>query len=411
MKHPIHVTSEIGDLKTVLLHRPGKEVENLTPEYLQRLLFDDIPYLPTIQKEHDYFANALRNRGVEVLYLEKLLAEALSSEEIRHQFVDQILAESKSNVNGSGKMLREYLLSFPTEEMIDKIMAGVLKTEIEEGKKTHLYELMADHYPFYLDPMPNLYFTRDPAAAIGDGLSINRMREGARRRESMFMDYIIKYHPRFSKHDIPVWLGRDYGFSIEGGDELILSKDTIAIGVSARTSARAIEKLAVNLFKRQTEIKKVMAVEIPKSRAFMHLDTVFTMVDYDKFTIHPAIQGPDGNMRIYILEKDLNDPEKVQITERNNITETLKEVLGLSEINLIPCGGGDIIISAREQWNDGSNTLAISPGVVVTYDRNYVSNEILRSNGIEVIEVLSSELSRGRGGPRCMSMPLYREDI
>lgn len=410
MRHPIHVTSEIGELKTVLLHRPGKEVENLTPEFLHKLLFDDIPYLPTIQKEHDYFANALKNRGVEVLYLENLLTEVLSSEEIRLQFIDQFLAESKSNVNGARETLKEYLLSFPTDQMVDKMIAGVMKTEIEEGKKTHLYEFMADHYPFYLDPMPNLYFTRDPAAAIGNGLSINRMREGARRRESMFMEYIIKYHPRFAKHDVPVWLNRDYEFAIEGGDELILSKSTVAIGVSARTSARAIEKLALNLFKRQSDITKIVAVEIPKSRAFMHLDTVFTMVDYDKFTIHPAIQGPDGNMRIYILEKG-KDPEHVKITERSNLTECLKEVLGLEEIQLIPCGGGDVIASAREQWNDGSNTLAISPGVVVTYDRNYVSNELLRASGIEVIEVPSSELSRGRGGPRCMSMPIMREDI
>ncbi|WP_374722941.1 arginine deiminase [Peribacillus tepidiphilus] len=410
MKHPLHVTSEIGELKTVLLHRPGGEVENLTPEYLHRLLFDDIPYLPAIQKEHDYFANALRNRGIEVLYLDKLMTEALHSEEIRVQFIEQLLIESKSNINGAYQNLKEYLLSFPTDQMVRKVMAGILKSEIEEEKKVHLYEFMADHYPFYLDPMPNLYFTRDPAAVVGNGITINRMREGARRRESLFMEYIIKFHPRFSKHSIPIWYNRDERFPLEGGDQLILSKEVIAIGVSARTSAQAIEKLALQLFDQQSNIQKVVAVEIPKSRAFMHLDTVFTMVDYDKFTIHPAIEGPDGNMRIYILEKG-KEPNRLVIHERTNLTETLKEVLHLDEIVLIPCGGGDIIASAREQWNDGSNTLAIAPGVVVTYDRNYVSNEMLRKNGVEVIEVLSSELSRGRGGPRCMSMPILREDI
>ncbi|WP_243525595.1 arginine deiminase [Bacillus pseudomycoides] len=410
MKHPIHVTSEIGELQTVLLKRPGKEVENLTPDYLQQLLFDDIPYLPIIQKEHDYFAQTLRNRGVEVLYLEKLAAEALVDKKLREEFVDRILKEGQADVNVAHQTLKEYLLSFSNEELIQKIMGGVRKNEIEASKKTHLYELMEDHYPFYLDPMPNLYFTRDPAASIGDGLTINKMREPARRRESLFMEYIIKYHPRFASHDVPVWLDRDHKFPIEGGDELILNEETIAIGVSARTSAKAIERLAKNLFSRQNKIKKVLAIEIPKCRAFMHLDTVFTMVDYDKFTIHPAIQGPKGNMNIYILEKG-KDEESLKITHCTSLTEALKEVLGLSELVLIPCGGGDVIASAREQWNDGSNTLAIAPGVVVTYDRNYVSNALLREHGIEVIEVLSSELSRGRGGPRCMSMPIVRKDI
>ncbi|EOP98596.1 arginine deiminase [Bacillus cereus HuB4-4] len=410
MKHPIHVTSEIGELQTVLLKRPGKEVENLTPDYLQQLLFDDIPYLPIIQKEHDYFAQTLRNRGVEVLYLEKLAAEALVDKKLREEFVDRILKEGQADVNVAHQTLKEYLLSFSNEELIQKIMGGVRKSEIETSKKTHLYELMEDHYPFYLDPMPNLYFTRDPAASVGDGLTINKMREPARRRESLFMEYIIKYHPRFAKHNVPIWLDRDYKFPIEGGDELILNEETIAIGVSARTSAKAIERLAKNLFSRQNKIKKVLAIEIPKCRAFMHLDTVFTMVDYDKFTIHPAIQGPKGNMNIYILEKG-SDEETLKITHRTSLMEALKEVLDLSELVLIPCGGGDVIASAREQWNDGSNTLAIAPGVVVTYNRNYVSNTLLREHGIEVIEVLSSELSRGRGGPRCMSMPIVRKDI
>jgi arginine deiminase len=410
MKHPIHVTSEIGELQTVLLKRPGKEVENLTPDYLQQLLFDDIPFLPIIQKEHDYFAQTLRNRGVEVLYLEKLAAEALVGKKLREEFVDRILKEGHADVNVAHQTLKEYLLSFSNEELIQKIMGGVRKNEIEASKKAHLYELMEDHYPFYLDPMPNLYFTRDPAATIGDGLTINKMREPARRRESLFMEYIIKHHPRFANHNVPVWLDRDYKFPIEGGDELILNAETIAIGVSARTSAKAIERLAKNLFSRQNKIKKVVAIELPKCRAFMHLDTVFTMVDYDKFTIHPAIQGPKGNMNIYILEKG-SDEETLKITHRTSLMDTLKEVLGLSELVLIPCGGGDVIASAREQWNDGSNTLAIAPGVVVTYDRNYVSNALLREHGIEVIEVLSSELSRGRGGPRCMSMPIVRKDI
>ncbi|MTH53719.1 arginine deiminase [Bacillus mangrovi] len=407
----LDVTSEIGKLRTVMLHRPGREVENLTPELLHKLLFDDIPYLPVIQEEHDQFAETLKDQGVEVLYLEKLVEEALHFGQVKEQFIDQILQESKSNINGASDSLKEFLLDIPGGQLVSKIMAGVRTSEIDEGRKRHLYEFMTDQYPFYLDPMPNLYFTRDPAAVIGNGLTINRMHEGARRRESLFMEYIMKYHPRFSQADIPVWLNRDYDFSVEGGDELVLSEDTLAIGVSARTSARGIERLALNLFQKQDRIKKIVAIEIPKSRAFMHLDTVFTMVDYDKFTIHPAIQGPNGDMNIYILEKHPDDPKRVSISSRTNLIKTLKEVLNLESVTLIPCGGGDAIVAAREQWNDGSNTLAIAPGTVVTYNRNYVSNRIMREHGIEVIEIASSELSRGRGGPRCMSMPLVRDRI
>ncbi|MGD7006881.1 arginine deiminase [Metabacillus sp. 84] len=407
----LHVTSEIGTLKTVMLHRPGREVENLTPELLHKLLFDDIPYLPVIQEEHDQFSETLRDQGIEVLYLEKLVEEALHFGNAREDFIDRILKESKSNINGASESLKEFLMDLPGGQLVSKIMAGVRTSEIDEGRKRHLYEFMADQYPFYLDPMPNLYFTRDPAAVIGNGLTINKMHEGARRRESLFMDYIIRYHPRFSASKVPVWLDRDYDFPVEGGDELVLSGDTIAIGVSARTSARGIERLALNLFQKQDRVKKVVAIEIPKSRAFMHLDTVFTMVDYDKFTIHPAILGPGGNMNIYVLEKHEEDPNRVAISSRTNLIATLKEVLDLDDVTLIPCGGGDAIVAAREQWNDGSNTLAIAPGVVVTYNRNYVSNRIMREHGIEVIDIPSSELSRGRGGPRCMSMPLVREDI
>ncbi|MEH6940855.1 arginine deiminase [Bacillus sp. JJ722] len=410
MNHPIHVHSEIGKLKTVLVKRPGRELENLIPELLPQLLFDDIPYLKVIQEEHDFFAKTLRDNGAEVLYLEKLASEALHTDALKTEFVEKILNESQANVNGSFQHLKEYLLSFSTEEMIDKIMSGVRKTEIEAKKKTHLYELMEDHYPFYLDPMPNLYFTRDPAASIGNGLSINRMRQPARRRESLFMEYIINHHPRFANHNIPVWLDRNFDFPVEGGDELVLSEEVIAIGVSERTSAKAIERLALNLFSKQDKVKKVLAIEIPNCRAFMHLDTVFTMIDYDKFTIHPAIQSPEGKMNVYTLEKG-PDADHLKITHSEDLKQTLKEALGLDELVLIPCGGGDEIVAAREQWNDGSNTLAISPGVVVTYDRNYVSNELLREHGVKVIEVASSEMSRGRGGPRCMSMPIIREDI
>ena len=407
---PIQVNSEIGRLKTVLLKRPGKELENLVPDHLSGLLFDDIPYLKVAQEEHDKFAQTLRDEGVEVVYLEKLAAEAIADKDVREQFIDDILAESQKTVLGHEAEIKTFFAKLSDQELIDKIMAGVRKEEIEL-KTTHLVEYMDDRYPFYLDPMPNLYFTRDPQASVGRGMTINRMYWRARRRESLFMTYILKYHPRFKDADVPVWLDRNSPFNIEGGDELILSKEALAIGISERTSAQAIERLARNIFKDEsTTFKKVIAIEIPNSRTFMHLDTVSTMIDYDKFTVHSAISKEENNMNLFTIEYD-EAKDDIKITHSNKLRETLADVLGVEKIEFIPTGNGDVIDGAREQWNDGSNTLCIRPGVVVTYDRNYVSNQLLRDKGIKVLEITGSELVRGRGGPRCMSQPLFREDI
>jgi arginine deiminase len=412
MKHPISVYSEIGKLESVLLKRPGRELENLTPEHMERLLFDDIPALPVAQQEHDEFAQVLRDHGAEVLYLEQLSAKALDAHpQAREEFVADVLAESAWTVGGYEDFIREYLLSLPSAELIDEVMCGVRKCELDAPGVKGLQDFMDRRYPFYLDPMPNLYFTRDPAASIGRGMTLNRMFAQARRRESLFMKYVLKYHPKFAPHDVPVWLDRDQQSWIEGGDELVLSTDTVAIGVSQRTSAPAIENLARNLFTRQKHIKRVLALEIPETRAFMHLDTVFTMVNYNQFTIHPAIQNDDGGLNIYTLEADPNSPRGLSFKHNDDLVGTLKSVLSVDELDLIPCGGGDPLVAAREQWNDGSNTLAIAPGVVVTYSRNYVSNELMRRHGLEVIEITGSELSRGRGGPRCMSQPFRRHCI
>ncbi|TVP83664.1 MAG: arginine deiminase [Alkalicoccus sp.] len=405
MMRPLHVHSEIGELKTVLLHRPGKEIENLTPETMEQLLFDDIPYLPAMQKEHDYFAEALQSRGVETLYLDKLAAEVLKEKNTKKAFIQKVMKESNMEGNGSSEALEEYLMDMSPGSLVEKMIAGVQKEELPESRKEHLYELMDRHYPFYLNPMPNLYFTRDPAAVIGEGISINPMSQEARRRESLFIEHILEHHPRFREESIPRWMHRDYPFPIEGGDQLVLSRSVIAVGVSERTSARAVEQLAHNLFAAGSAVEKIVAVEIPKKRSSMHLDTVFTMVDKDQFTTHAQVVDKDGRMNIFILERG----SPVRISKRSSLRKTLMEVLNLTEINLIPCGGEDKIASAREQWNDGSNTLALAPGTVVTYERNYVSNDLLRQNGLDVVEVPSSELVRGRGGPRCMSMPLYRE--
>ncbi|AIS61143.1 arginine deiminase [Listeria ivanovii subsp. londoniensis] len=407
MENILNITSEIGQLKTVLVKRPGSELENITPEYLQSLLFDDIPYLKMMQKEHDYFVKTMQDSQIEVLYLEKLAAEALRESGNKEAFLTKMIRES-NQMDASALYVRDYLMSFDEDEMINKLMSGLKKSEIPEQKKKHLNEMMEKQYPFFLDPLPNLYFTRDPAAVIGNGVTINKMFQPARRRESMFMELILQHHPRFNKQEIPIWINREAQFSMEGGDELILNEETILIGVSERTDARAVEQLAENLFSRGAEIKRVLAVEIPETRSFMHLDTVFTMVNFDQFTIHPAIQNKQGELNVYILEKSDNN---LEITLRKDFKHVIAEVLQVPEVDFIPCGGEDVIVSAREQWNDGANTLAIAPGEVVTYDRNQVSNDLLRSAGINVHEVISSELSRGRGGPRCMTMPLVRENL
>lgn len=214
MKRTINVNSEIGRLKTVLLKRPGKELENLVPDYLDGLLFDDIPYLKVAQREHDYFSEVLKNEGVEVLYLEKLTAESLTEPQVREQFIDEILAESRKTVLGHEAEIKALFSKLDNQSLVDKIMAGVRKEEINL-KTTHLVEYMDDKYPFYLDPMPNLYFTRDPQASVGNGVTINRMYWRARRRESIFMQYILKHHPDFKDSDIPVWVDRDSPFNMK----------------------------------------------------------------------------------------------------------------------------------------------------------------------------------------------------
>lgn len=409
MSSPIHVYSEIGKLKTVMLHRPGKELENLAPDILHRMLIDDIPYLKIAQEEHDAFAHVLRQQGIKVLYLEDLLAESLTDEKVRRAFLDQLLDESSiKKQDPLHQLLLNYLQELLTKEMVKTVIAGIRKSAIHNSTPS-LADLAEDpDYPFYLDPMPNVYFTRDQQAAIGSGMTINQMTFRARQRESLFMETILKNHPDFKNATIPVWRDRYHHGRLEGGDELVLNNHVLAVGISQRTSATAITDLAHNLFD-HSSYDTILAIKIPHNHAMMHLDTVFTMINYNQFTVHPFILDKAGKIDIYVLQPD--DHNGVKITEKNDLVQVLKENLHLSELDLIPTGGGDPIAAPREQWNDGSNTLAIAPGEVVTYDRNYVSNDLLRKHGIIVHEIRSSELSRGRGGPRCMSCPLIREDL
>ncbi|MBO6093521.1 MAG: arginine deiminase [Oscillospiraceae bacterium] len=405
----ICVKSEIGALKKVLLHRPGKELEHLIPEELERLLFDDIPYLTLARQEHDTFAAILREQGTEVVYLEDLMAETLRANPgLKEIFIRQFLHEGGPFAQNHEKELFAMLTALKDErELVLKTMSGVTSEEMkDELRAGPLTSLTRERRQFLLDPIPNLYFTRDPFASIGYGVSIHRMYSVTRCRETIYGDFIMRYHPDYAGK-VPFYYDRNDPFHIEGGDILNLREDLLAIGLSQRTSPEGIELLARKLFSNENcTVRRILVLDIPNMRAFMHLDTVFTQVDRDKFTIHPDILN---SLRIYEL---CREGQKMQARELSApLEDVLKDALDLEKVTLIRCGGKDNIASAREQWNDGSNTLCIAPGKVIVYNRNYVTNEILRSHGLKVFEMPSSELARGRGGPRCMSMPLIREEL
>ena len=407
METGIHNTSEIGRLKRVLLHRPGGELENLMPEYLERLLFDDIPYLKEAQKEHDAFADCLRSQGVEVVYLTDLVVESLTDGDVRRELLRQFLDEADIQDSRTREAVEEYLSAMPDQEMVPAMMAGVRKSQLRTGSARLGDYLSAagDDYPFAVDPMPNLYFTRDPFATIGTGVSLHKMHTVTRNRETLFGKFIFEHHPLYK--NAPRWYDRGLTSSLEGGDILILSPQVLAVGISQRTREDSIDTLAETVLTYDGTFQKVLAFNIPKTRSFMHLDTVFTMVDRDKFTVHPNILG---QLTVFVMELDENRKMTIR-QEDGRLEDILKEHLGLDSVTLIPCGRGSVIDAAREQWNDGSNTLAIAPGEVVVYARNYVTNQSLEEAGIRIHTIPSAELSRGRGGPRCMSMPLWREDL
>jgi len=405
----INVKSEIMPLKRVLLHRPGNELLNLTPDSLTRLLFDDIPYLQVARYEHDEFAKILRMNGVEVVYLEDLMAETLNlNPELREKFIKQFVYEAGIKTPKYRNTMIKYLSEYEdNRELVLKTMEGVNINELsmmERDMEHSLVDLVTEDSKFLADPMPNLVFTRDNFASIGNGISLNRMYSVTRNRETIYAEYIFNYHPEYK--DTVKYYDRYNNYHIEGGDILVLNDHVLAIGVSQRTQPEAIEELALNMFKdKDCPFDTVLSFNIPSSRAFMHLDTVFTQIDYDKFTYHPGIMD---TLQVFEIKEDVM--EGVKVREINDSLENILEKYLDRDVTLIPCGGGDKIISEREQWNDGSNTLCIAPGVVVVYNRNNITNAVLRRYGIKVIEMPSSELSRGRGGPRCMSMPLWRKD-
>ncbi len=408
IKHMIKVKSEYGKLKRVLLHRPGVETSNLTPSTFEKLLFDDAYFLPQAQKEHDAFAAVLKEAGVEVVYLEDLIAEVISDDEsIKEAFFEEFIVEAGIS-KGTNLYDRawKYLTTFKgdNKDLIVKIMGGVRYSELPVSTSTSLVELASpDIWAF--EPLPNLVFTRDPFATVENGITLHHMANPTRQRETLFAKYIFDHHPDMI--GTKRYYERDLDNSIEGGDVMILSDTKIAVGISMRTEPQAVEEFAKNIFKdSESKVDTVWAVNIPKGRQWMHLDTVFTQIDKATFSVFSL----DYNFDFYKITKASEGEVKIEKVNLS-LEEWVKKVLNLETVKLIVTGDGDPVYSEIEQWNDGSNVLAIAPNEVIVYDRNVVSNKALRDAGVKVHEIPSYELSRGRGGPRCMSMPLFRDDV
>lgn len=408
MKSSIANFSEIKPLKKVLMHRPGEEFLNLTPNTLERLLFDDIPYLKIAQQEHDAYANALRAEGVEVVYLVDLAAEALEAggRTVRKKFLEQFIAEAGVTSPKVAKHCFDFLNAIKdTKEMIRKCIAGIDISELKKLGKVSGFYATRDTGRMIIDPIPNLYFQRDPMATIGYGATLHKMWSVTRTRESIFMEYVYQYHPFYE--DTKLYYDREEPYCIEGGDIQVLSKEVVAIGISQRTEPDAIADFARRLFKdKKNEFKYVLAIDIPDERSFMHLDTVMTQVDVDKFAVQDAIMDIST-----IYEISAGRGGEIEIVEiHQSLQKVLEKYLHLNKVELIKCGNGKRIDAEREQWSDGVNLLCVRPGVVIAYDRNYVTNQTLKKHGVKVIEIPSSELSRGRGGSHCMAMALVREE-
>ena len=408
MKSSIANFSEIAPLKKVLMHRPGDEFLNLTPNTLERLLFDDIPYLKIAQQEHDAYANVLRSEGIEVIYLTDLAAEALEAggRTVRKKFIEQFIAEAGVTSPKVVKHCFDFLNAIKdNKDMIKKCIAGIDISELKKLGKVSGFYATRDTGRMIIDPIPNLYFQRDPMATVGHGATLHRMWSVTRTRESIFMEYVYKYHPFYD--DVKLYYDRSEPYCIEGGDIQVLSNEVIAIGISQRTEPDAISDFAKKIFKdKSNKFKYVLAIDIPDERSFMHLDTVMTQVDVDKFAVQDAIMDIST-----IYEITSGRGGEIEIVEiHQSLQKVLEKYLHLNRVELIKCGNGKRIDAEREQWSDGVNLLCIRPGVVVAYDRNYVTNAALKRHGIKVIEIPSSELSRGRGGSHCMSMALVREE-
>jgi arginine deiminase len=398
------VASEIGRLRRVLLHRPDLELRRLTPSNVGELLFDEILWVEQAQAEHDQFAALLRAHGVEVHLLADLLAEVLGEDPVRKEVLDKVVTVDFFGQGLVGE-LREWFESLPGRELVRYLIGGVVTQDLPfapEGLVGASYHSSA----FVLPPLPSQMFMRDSSAWMYGGVSINPMAFPARRRETVHVETVYRHHPMFAQADFPVWYGGDghdhYPAVVEGGDLLVLGNGVLLVGMGERTTHQGVEALARNMFAAGV-LGCVVAVELPKRRAFMHLDTVMTQVDHDAFVVFPGLRK---QLRPFVVTP--GSGRHLRVRAADDLFATLARVLGVERIRTFETGG-DEAVAEREQWDDGNNLLAISPGVVVAYERNTDTNQRLRDQGVEVLTVSGFELGRGRGGPRCMSCPLERD--
>lgn len=409
-----HVDSEAGELKQVIVHRPGLELARLTPQNCFDLLFDDVMWDTKAREEHDAFVNKLRDRGIVVHLFADLLGEALDIPEAREWLFARV---ARPETVGYQLMepLRERLFApeVTGRDLAELMIGGILKSDLDVPKHANLWWDYMDGDDFVLTPLPNHLFQRDNSAWVYNGLSVHPMAKPARRREVLNSRVIWNFHPRFAGNGgLKFWYGNDDGdhqpATVEGGDVLVVGNRTVMIGMGERTSPQGIGMLVHNYFQDPEDlIDRVIVVELPKNHAFMHLDTAMTMLDRDKFSVYPYF--PE-ELRTYTLTKATDGSGDYKIRENDELWGPLADAIGVDKITAFRTPI-DLRGAQREQWNDGNNFLAVAPGVIFGYERNVTTNTFLRRNGIEVVSVRGDELGRGRGGPRCMSCPIEREAI
>ncbi|MGL5406819.1 MAG: arginine deiminase [Propionibacteriaceae bacterium] len=394
------VTSEVGTLRAVMLHRPGNELRRLTPRNSADLLFDGMPWVSRAQDEHDAFAQVLRDRDIQVFLLGDLLRETLTIAEARRVGIEQMMADLWLSDSLRG-FLTTAFADYSSEELAEVMMAGLRNDELPGGHRS-LVSAMMHPEDFIIRPLPNLLFTRDSSVWIGNNPAVTSLTFVARQRENRITELIYTYHPNFADRT-PF-----YGWKnehVEGGDVLALAPGVLAIGAGERTTPAGVERLAATVFERG-DIHTVLAVPLDAARSMMHLDTVCTMVDVDAVTIYPNVA--DSLTAFVITAGD--EPGALKVAQPRPFLEAAADAMGLDRLRLV-AGGLDAHTAEREQWDDGNNTLTIAPKVCVVYERNDETNSRLEAAGIEVVRIVGSELGSGRGGPRCMSCPIWRDPL
>jgi len=404
-----HVDSEVGQLKQVIVHRPGLELDRLTPNNVDELLFDDVMWAARAREEHDGFVRELQHQGVVVHRFADLLTVALDEPGAR-EFVEDHLTTATRFGPALDKPLDDLVASTPARLLAELLIGGVLKSDVADRLRepSLLMDWLRDD-DFLLRPLPNHLFQRDNAAWVYDGLSINPMAKPARKRETINSRVVYNFHPMFRDAGIPFLYGNDSiphePATIEGGDVLVIGNGAVMIGMGERTTPQGVETLAWALFARGS-VTRVIVVELPRERAFMHLDTAMTMVDRDAFSVFPYLPS---ELRSFTLTSKGTGGD-FTIEETTDLFPVVADALGLDKVRVLRTPI-DKMGAQREQWDDGNNFLAVSPGVILGYERNTTTNRYLADEGIEIIRVVGSELGRGRGGPRCMTCPIEREAV